>query len=157
MGVNGNNVSVIVGDGVTVVGVPVGVANAGTSDNVGVEDGLFSGVGVALDDASVGRISGVLDDAVKLSKGVEGVSSPWGFGRSTEDSVGALVRFALEMPICVSCPLEFAIGTAGAALATSPICLHSSQIIGKIIETNMSRTVINCQSEVFDEVERLLV
>lgn len=157
MGVIRINVSVRVGVDMITVRAPVGDASAGTSDNVGVGEGLFSGVGVALDDASVGRISGVLDDAVKLSKGVEGVSSPWGFGRSTEDSVGALVRFALEMPICVSCPLEFAIGTAGAALATSPICLHSSQIIGKIIETNMSRTVINCQSEVFDEVERLLV
>lgn len=98
VGVDRNSVSVIVGDGFTEVGVPVGDEIVGTSDNVGVGDGSISGVGVAVDKVSVGKVSGVLDDASEFSEGAVEVSSSCGVGRDEGDPIGALVRFELEMP-----------------------------------------------------------
>jgi len=99
----------------------------------------------------------VLDDACKFPRGAVGVSSPWGVGRDGEDPVGALVRFELEMPRYGSRPLEFAIGTEEAALATPPTRLLRTQRIGRRAKKNISRTAIICQSEVFEDLERLKV
>ena len=53
-GANSDSVSVIVADGMVEVGVPVGVASKGKSDDVGVGDGRVSSVAVAFDETSVG-------------------------------------------------------------------------------------------------------